>query len=78
MFLIERLIILVVLFGLVTVGLLWFLATPGRSAAAADWVWCAAVDLSVLILWVVVDWANDYSDHYQPAHLVSGVDFLFV
>jgi hypothetical protein len=62
MFLIERLIILVVVFGLVTVGLLWFLATP-QGALLLPLIGFGALllILSVLILWVVVDWANDYS-----------------
>jgi hypothetical protein len=61
-YLIERLIALVLLFGLLTTGFLWALNLPQIAAAIPLVVFSVAMlILTVLIVWVVVDWSNDYS-----------------
>jgi hypothetical protein len=61
-FLIERLLILVTLFGATSVGLLWFLATAqGAVLLPVIAASLLLVILTVMIIWVIVDWSNDYS-----------------
>jgi hypothetical protein len=62
MFLIERLIALLLLFGMATVSLLWFLSTPpGNLVLPLIGFGLVFLVLFVAIIWVIVDWSNDYS-----------------
>jgi hypothetical protein len=61
-FLIERLAILVTLFAAAVAGLLWFLASqPGFILLPLIGFGVLFLILIVAIVWVVVDWSNDYS-----------------
>jgi hypothetical protein len=61
-FLIERLIALLLAFGVITTAFLWALNLPQIGSAIPLIVFSLVMlALTVAIVWVVVDWSNDYS-----------------